>query len=317
MRIGPVGSPNASKYTRTFCLARLAMDQQSPLDFNFWPSFSDSMLAIVFVMVLLFVLLLRGMGIKQEEQAAIQEKQEIIVEKADSLMDVTHTQRFQINRLRSRVAQQRQKIRRQTVEITEIRRRQDRIREQIARVAGARVEKVSTSRPDEGISSTPQYAVYDDTGRRMLSIYYDIQLQRLTFDGNVLFRSNRYQLSEKGETLLRAVGRAIDDEIGSIERIQIEGHTDDRPTSRYRGGNLELGALRAITVFRFFTQEPDIRINPDRHTMSVTSFGPHQPVASNRREATRAENRRIELLLFFKRGSDARVRPSSSRSASS
>lgn len=273
-------------------------NETSPLAFNFWPSFADSMLGLVLVMTLLFVIALYGMG-KTQRQA----KQS--AESVDSLEHVAHSLQSQVKNLKGQVRRQQEKIREQTVEITEIRNRQDRIREEIARFYDGQVERIGNlSSQNRPASEEPRYVVYNHAGQRMIDIYYDIQLQRLTFNGNILFDPNEYALSPEGKNLLRVVGKAIDDEIASIERIQIEGHTDNRPTTQYRNGNLELGALRAISVYKFFEKSPGIMITPDRHAMSVTSFGSYQSVASNTTAKGRARNRRIELLLFFERGSE-------------
>lgn len=271
---------------------------ESPLAFNFWPSFADSMLGLVLVVVLLFVVAVSSLG-KQENRA------DKFASRADSLRVVAQSLQSEVRDLEGQVRLQREKIREQTVEITQIRNRQDRIRKEIARIY-ERVRKVDVS-PARSRSSSEslKYVVYGSSGQRVIDIYYDLQLQRLTFNGNVLFRTNEYSLSEEGRELLEVVGSAINDEIDSIERIQIEGHTDARPTAQYQNGNLELGALRAISVYKFFEKSPKVEINPEKHTMSITSFGPHRPVASNETAEERSRNRRIELLLFFGRGSDA------------
>jgi len=265
------------------------MEDTSSLDFNFWPSFADAMLAIVFVMTLLFVVVLMGIQSRASN--------------ATSLMEEVDSLRTAVDRLKTAAEQRkvmegvRQRLREQTVEVTQIRERQKRIRDRVAAMYDGRIRAVE----DESTSvEQPVYVVYDENGRRVITFYEDIQLQRLTFNGNVLFNPARYALSRRGKRLLEAVGRAIDDEISSIERVQIEGHTDDRPATRYRGGNLELGTLRAMSVFRFFVQNEKINVDPSRHNMSVTSFGPYKPVAPNGQAQSRARNRRIELLLFFR-----------------
>jgi len=150
-------------------------------------------------------------------------------------------------------------------------------------------------------------------GREEIEICNDLQLQRISFRGNILFPQNEYRLSEGGRQALTSVGRAIKNQLSAIQQIQIEGHTDILPTDRYEEGNLELGALRAISVFRFLQEDSALRISPVENLMSVTSYGQYKPVQRNEALAYntdslgvhnetlqhRSQNRRIELLLFY------------------
>ena len=144
-------------------------------------------------------------------------------------------------------------------------------------------------------------------------VFNDIQLQRITFSDRILFATGRSELSEQGRAVLDDVGRVVESNLGSIYKIQIEGHTDTVPATQYRGGNLELGALRAIAVYRFLVEE--VGIDPSEHLISATSFGEYSPSnradttsfdrgmleAANADEQVRRRNRRVELLLFYKR----------------
>ena len=220
------------------------------LAFNFWPSFADSMLAVVFILIVVLVF----------------------------------------------VAQQ------GLAGFATIRASQSSVVRSIARSYQAEIDTVQ-----EGVTRTV-YSIRKD-GTQQLQIDQDVQLQRIMFQGNVLFAPNDYQLTGRGREVLRFVGEAIRSELGRIAQLQIEGHTDLYPTDRYAGGNLELGARRARSVLRFL--ERDVGIDPARHLMSATSYGPFRPVGRDPGEAydedqlweanneadERRRNRRIELLL--------------------
>src|SRR5690606_21875282 len=105
----------------------------------------------------------------------------------------------------------------------------------------------------------------------------------------------------------------IKQHLNAIYKINIEGHTDIYPTRRYPGGNLELGARRAMSVFEHFQQV--VGIDPITSLMSATSFGEYKPVtrldttaysvadlnSDNATDELRGQNRRVELLLFYRR----------------
>lgn len=227
------------------------------LDFNFWPSFADSMLAFVIILILLLIYVVFSS--------------------------------FTVG--------------------SSIREAQENVRAEIKTSYGGELIEVYER------GSESRYVV-EREGREELEIHTKLHLQRITFRGNVLFPQNSYRLSEEGKDALRTVGTAIEEQLHTIEEIQVEGHTDAFPTERYEEGNLELGALRAVSVFRFLQEDPSLQINPARNLMSVTSYGEYKPIGrqvgemynsdslwtDNDTEAMRTRNRRIELLLLYKGG---------------
>ena len=228
------------------------LEESSDLDFNFWPSFADSMLAVVFILVVILVFVaqqgLTGLSDVRESQSAVVQN---IVARYDGTLDTLQ----------------------QTV--------------------------------------TEGRYVIRSGGEPEVRINQDVQLQRITFSGNVLFSQNDYRLTRRGQEVLQDIGKSIQPQLGRIQQIQIEGHTDLLPTDRYSGGNLELGYRRARSVFRFL--EEKVGIDPVQHLMSATSYGPYRPAGrsagstydedklweANNSEEERQRNRRIELLLFY------------------
>lgn len=228
------------------------LDDSSTLDFNFWPSFADSMLAVVFILVVILVFVaqqgLQGFsGVRNAQSAVIQN----IASRYEGNLDT----------LRQDLTRSRYVIRRE--------------------------------------------------GEAEVKILHDVQLQRITFSGNVLFSQNDYRLTSQGENALRDVGKSLLSQLPHITQIQIEGHTDILPTDEYPGGNLELGARRARSVYQFLKDQ--VGINPVSHLMSTTSYGKYRPVGrspaedydekklreANDTASERRRNRRIELLLFY------------------
>lgn len=103
-----------------------------------------------------------------------------------------------------------------------------------------------------------------------------------------------------------------DGRLGHIQEIQIQGHADTIPSKLY-SSNLELAALRAMTVFQTLQA---FGIDPRHSMMSATTFGeyvsvprrswgspyaPEQLAIDNNSPAKRRMNRRIEILLFYRR----------------
>jgi flagellar motor protein MotB len=146
-----------------------------------------------------------------------------------------------------------------------------------------------------------------------LEFYNDLNSQRITFSDKVLFEPDHTDLKPDGEEILKAVGAKLRAQLSLIREIQIQGHADTIPSKRYHS-NVELAASRAIAVFGFLQDR--VGIQPSEHLMSVTSFGEYKSVqrsigdfnytltklqSDNDNEELRRRNRRIELVLIYRR----------------
>lgn len=75
--------------------------------------------------------------------------------------------------------------------------------------------------------------------------------------------------------------------------VIIEGHTDNSPVNskRYKS-NLELSALRALSVLKIFQQ-----CGYPEKQMAARGYGPYRPIAPNNTPQGRAKNRRVEFVV--------------------
>ncbi len=264
--------------------------EDNTLDFNFWPSFSDLMLTLVLILVIVVFAVIAAFSIgtddlraeleeTKKEMAKVEKKQK---EKAEALAKVEEKQEAMIR------------------EIAEA-----------YNVKWGDIEKPQ----DEG-NDTDSFVISiylgngDDT---KILIRNEATLQRYSFSDRILFRRNKYDLNEEGKRTLRVVGQEIEKNLKDITEIQIQGHADpDRPAGDYFF-NLHLAASRAIEVYKFLQRS--IGIDLARHLMSATSFGEYKPVQrstddstynrqklmqDNRTRALKTKNRRIEILLFYR-----------------
>lgn len=109
-----------------------------------------------------------------------------------------------------------------------------------------------------------------------------------------LFASGRAQLRPEAQALLERLG-------GFLARfpqpVRVEGHTDAVPISTERfGSNWELSAARAVAVARAFQAAG---LDPGR--LSAAGYGEHRPAAGNGTPEERARNRRVEILMEWRR----------------
>lgn len=77
--------------------------------------------------------------------------------------------------------------------------------------------------------------------------------------------------------------------------VVVSGHTDDQPIVHATefSSNWDLSAMRAINFMRILLENEDLK--PEY--FSAKGYGEHNPVVPNTKEANRAKNRRVEVLV--------------------
>ena len=256
--------------------------EDNTLDFNFWPSFSDLMLTLVLILVIVVFAVIAAFSIGtdalRKEVAAVTKEQKEITEA-----------------------------------LAKVKEKQEAIIKAIAAAYDVQWEDIDKWEDKESKTNFFEIPIYLENGEyTKIQIQNEQKLQRYSFSDRILFEPDRYDLKEEGEETLERVGGEINKNLKNIKEIQIQGHADpDRPA--YVPSNLHLGALRAIEVYKFLQNR--IQIDPAKHLVSATSFGEYKPVdrltddrtynrqklrQHNRTRALKAKNRRIEILLFYR-----------------
>lgn len=141
----------------------------------------------------------------------------------------------------------------------------------------------------------------------------------LRFQGEGLFTSNSYMLSEDKRKIVEALAKTLDSllpcytfsqsvrwdkrcnpSFAIIEAVQIEGHTDSKGEDVY---NLNLSTNRAITTFTsMLTAAPDLVAHFNMRSqpvLSVAGYGKMRPVRPNDTPQNMAMNRRIDLRIIM------------------
>ena len=238
--------------------------EENTLDFNFWPSFSDLMLTLVLILVIVVFAVIAAFSVGRIEPPS---------EGTVDLSDVEEKQKDMIDAIASAYG----------------------------------VEPLE----HENNSFEIRIQLEDDRYTKII-IKNEPTLQRYSFSDRILFEPDKFLLSDDGKETLLTVGRQIKYNLNNISEIQIQGHADPDPPA-FVPSNLHLAALRAIEVFQFLQKK--IRIDPAKYLMSATSFGEYKPVQRldgdstytpeklkkhNSTKALKAQNRRMEILLFYR-----------------
>jgi chemotaxis protein MotB len=109
----------------------------------------------------------------------------------------------------------------------------------------------------------------------------------------VLFDSGSAQIKPQADPLLDALSRLLKTEVRNP--IQVEGNTDNVPVTGTYPSNWELSTARATTVLRGM-----ISRGVWAGRLGATGYAAEHPLTSNKTEAGRRRNRRVELVVLRK-----------------
>ena len=115
------------------------------------------------------------------------------------------------------------------------------------------------------------------------------------FSNSVFFLADDYHLQPAGQDILGKICGLLDDAKEAIDEIRVQGHTAQATANRRNEPfhDYVLAAQRAISVVTFI--EDNSAIHPAR--MIPESYGQWRPISSNQTAATRAPNRRVEMII--------------------
>jgi outer membrane protein OmpA-like peptidoglycan-associated protein len=114
------------------------------------------------------------------------------------------------------------------------------------------------------------------------------KLIRVQLQSQVLFEFGKYELMPQSKKILQNVVELL--KAYPKNKILVEGHTDSVGSDEY---NLKLSKLRAEEVKKFLVEN-----GIEEERIEAKGYGKSKPIASNKTEQGRAQNRRVEILIF-------------------
>ncbi|MCB9593568.1 MAG: OmpA family protein [Sandaracinaceae bacterium] len=119
-------------------------------------------------------------------------------------------------------------------------------------------------------------------------VYQDVEVTStgIVIHQRIYFEYNRAVIRDVSFPILNTVAQVLRD-FPDIT-IEIQGHTDDRGSDEY---NLRLSGERAASVLSYLTQQG---ISSGR--LTARGYGETRPIETNRTDAGRATNRRVEFV---------------------
>jgi chemotaxis protein MotB len=113
----------------------------------------------------------------------------------------------------------------------------------------------------------------------------------ISIQDRVLFDEGSYKIKPASYAFLKRLSDIINQEEYPVE---IRGHTDSRPPDEKSvRSNWELSSLKALEVFKFFVVIGEVL--PSR--LTAYGCGEFRPITSNETRQTRAQNRRVDVIL--------------------
>lgn len=113
-----------------------------------------------------------------------------------------------------------------------------------------------------------------------------LEEKKITISEKIFFETGKATILDRSMPLLKQVAGILKVH-PEITYLRIEGHTDDTGT---RERNVELSGQRAEAVKAVFVRE-----GIEAGRLEAKGFGPDKPLASNKDEAGREKNRRVEF----------------------
>ena len=148
------------------------------------------------------------------------------------------------------------------------------------------------------------------TGQRtsgLISLSTSPEGKVVSIRDEVLFDKGSYKIKLSSYAFLQKLSEMINQDKYPVE---VTGHTDNRPgDEKSFQSNWEISSLKAMEVLKFLAVIG--KVDPMR--LTAYGCGEYRPVASNQTRQTRAQNRRIDIILDHR--SEARLKEISPQDA--
>jgi OOP family OmpA-OmpF porin len=117
----------------------------------------------------------------------------------------------------------------------------------------------------------------------------ELKAEKIELSETVQFETESAVLVERSKQLLDDVARELADH-PEVKKVQIEGHTDAVASKAH---NMKLSQERVASVKAYLLSK-----GVDARRLTTKAFGETKPIASNKTEEGRAQNRRVDFRVI-------------------
>ena len=121
--------------------------------------------------------------------------------------------------------------------------------------------------------------------------------EKIEINEKVQFETGSAVLKKESESLLDEVAKALSDH-PEIKKVRIEGHTDSRAGDHY---NKKLSKARAEAVKDYLVSK-----GVAARRLIARGYGEEKPIADNKTDDGRFQNRRVEFTILKREGGAAK-----------
>ena len=121
--------------------------------------------------------------------------------------------------------------------------------------------------------------------------------EKIEINEKVQFETGSAVLKKESESLLDEVAKALSDH-PEIKKVRVEGHTDSRAGDKYNKG---LSKRRAAAVRKYL-----IGKGIAGKRLVARGYGEEKPIANNKTDDGRFQNRRVEFTILEREGGAAK-----------
>jgi len=121
--------------------------------------------------------------------------------------------------------------------------------------------------------------------------------EKIEINEKVQFETGSAVLKKESESLLDEVAKALSDH-PEIKKVRIEGHTDSRAGDKYNKG---LSKRRADAVLDYLVGK-----GIAKKRLVARGYGEEKPIADNKTDDGRFQNRRVEFTILKREGGAAK-----------
>jgi len=117
-----------------------------------------------------------------------------------------------------------------------------------------------------------------------------VQGDSVTIPGNIVFDHDKSTLKQgAGSEVVLEQLKAFLDENPQVTKLRVEGHTDNTGAKDH---NVKLSGERALTIKKWLIEK-----GIAKERLIAVGFGPDKPIADNKTEDGKAQNRRTEFKI--------------------
>ena len=139
---------------------------------------------------------------------------------------------------------------------------------------------------------------FEDLARRYPEFEFDPQTGVSKFHSDILFDTGSAELKQRGTALLQEFAQILNQGEAQRLNILVVGHTDDQPiaragTAQKHPTNWHLSTNRANSVILSLAKH-----GITQNRMGAAGYSMYQPIAPNKDERSRQQNRRVEIFVL-------------------